>query len=80
MAAAALRPTCAREGACHLRPGGSAGERRERHSKECPALVHKYMEAHTADLEMEQDVSKLVFFLHVPRTGQSRWLAGAGAS
>ncbi|KAL4420062.1 hypothetical protein ABPG77_004327 [Micractinium sp. CCAP 211/92] len=68
VAAAALRPTCAREGACHLRPGGSAGERRERHSKECPALVHKYMEAHTADLEMEQDVSKLVFFLHVPRT------------
>ncbi|KAL4457850.1 hypothetical protein ABPG75_012715 [Micractinium tetrahymenae] len=67
-AAAALRATPSREGACPLRSGGSAADRRERHAKECPALVHKYMEAHTADLEAEQDVSKFIFFLHVPRT------------
>lgn len=75
-AAAALRAAPSREGTCHLRPGSSAAERRDRHAKECPALVHKYMEAHTADLEEEQDVSKLVFFLHVPRTGESAALWG----
>lgn len=64
-AATALRAAPSRQGACPLRAGGSLAER---HAKECPSLVHKYMEAHTADLEAEQDVSKLVFFLHVPRT------------
>lgn len=72
-AATALRAAPSRQGACPLRAGGSLAER---HAKECPSLVHKYMEAHTADLEAEQDVSKLVFFLHVPRTGGPRRVPG----
>ena len=54
---------------CVLRGRGTADSRRSCHAKECPHLVHAYMDAHTGDLEAAQDVSKVVFFLHVPRTG-----------
>lgn len=68
------------EGTCpsrHRAP--SAEERRARHARECSHLVHDYMANHTADFEAAHDVRKLVFFLHVPRTGAGAaggWRAG----
>lgn len=67
---AAATPQCSR------RPGRSPEQRAAQHARECSHQVHAYMKAHTADFEAEHDVKKLVFFLHVPRTGAARCPCG----
>jgi hypothetical protein len=37
---------------------------------ECTHLVREYMQEHTADFDAPHDVDKMLFFLHVPRTGR----------
>ncbi len=58
-------------GQCRTRAPPTPEQRRARRAKECSHLVHEYMQRHTADFEAAHNVSKLVFFLHVPRTGSA---------
>lgn len=37
---------------------------------ECTHLVRQYMQERTADFDAPHDVDKMLFFLHVPRTGR----------
>lgn len=68
--AAAAPPAASGEGGqCHVRTPPTPEQRRARRARECSHLVHEYMRQHTADFEAAHNVSKLVFFLHVPRTG-----------
>jgi hypothetical protein len=57
VAAALLSAACAAWPAAAARTG------------ECTRLVKQYMEQHTADFQAPHDPEKLLFFLHVPRTG-----------
>ncbi|KAI7840366.1 hypothetical protein COHA_005910 [Chlorella ohadii] len=67
--AAAAPPADRNEGGqCRTRAPPTPEQRRARRAKECSHLVHVYMQRHTADFEAAHNASKLVFFLHVPRT------------
>lgn len=77
--AAGAPPTASGEGGqCRTRPPPTPEQRRARHARDCSRLVHEYMKAHTADFEAAHNVSKLVFFLHVPRTGAAGVWDGRG--
>ena len=67
VAAVLLAATC-----CAAGPAAAA------RTGECTRLVKEYMERHTADFGAPQDPEKLLFFLHVPRTGEVWEGAGSG--
>ena len=77
LAAALLAAAVAHQCAAHDTPSHSGDPRcRTRRPRphmphgECTHLVHQYIAQHTQDLGgTPHDVNKLLFFLHVPRTG-----------
>lgn len=56
-------------GSCSLRASPSPEQRAARKARECSRLVRDFMGARTSDFTAQHNVSKLVFFLHIPRTG-----------